>query len=115
MVDCAIRFLCPCIKSVDWGPIVFAYICFSVCLQNALILVQTFEIVSDSAFIFHMRIFVERLFPLGPRLRSSAKVKVKYHVTFHYLPLDGMINIPIYLVWGCWVQLNSTNFCLQIT
>ena len=27
----------------------------------------------------------------------------------HYLPLDGMINIPIYLVWGCWVQLNSTQ------
>ena len=28
----------------------------------------------------------------------------------HYLPLDGMINIPIYVVWGCWVQLNSTQF-----
>ena len=28
----------------------------------------------------------------------------------HYLPLDGMINIPIYQVWGCWVQLNSTQF-----
>ena len=25
---------------------------------------------------------------------------------WHYLPIDGMINIPIYLVWGLWVQLN---------
>ena len=30
--------------------------------------------------------------------------------TFRYLPLDGMINILIYLVWGCWVQLNLTHF-----
>ena len=28
----------------------------------------------------------------------------------HYLPLDGMINIPIYLVWGFWVQLDSAQF-----
>ena len=28
----------------------------------------------------------------------------------HYLPLDGMINIPIYLVLGCWVQLHTTHF-----
>ena len=34
---------------------------------------------------------------------------------YHYLPLDGMINIPIYLVWECWVLLNSTQFYLQIT
>ena len=33
----------------------------------------------------------------------------------HYLPLDGMINIPIYLVWGCWVQLNSIAFVDHIT
>ena len=25
----------------------------------------------------------------------------------HYLPLDGMVYIPIYRVWGCWVQLKS--------
>ena len=29
-------------------------------------------------------------------------------------PLDGMINIPIYLVWGCWVQLNSIFFADHI-
>ena len=28
----------------------------------------------------------------------------------HYLPLDDMINIPVYLVRGCWVQLISTQF-----
>ena len=28
----------------------------------------------------------------------------------HYLPLDDMIIIPIYVVWGCWVQLNPTQF-----
>ena len=31
-------------------------------------------------------------------------------VSNNYLPLDGMINIPIYLVWGCWVQFNSNQF-----
>ena len=35
--------------------------------------------------------------------------------SLHYLPLDGMINIPIYLVLGCWVQLDSFFFFLQIT
>ena len=24
----------------------------------------------------------------------------------HYLPLNGMVNIPVYLVWEYWVQLN---------
>ena len=28
---------------------------------------------------------------------------------FHYLPLDGMVNIPIYLVWASWVR-NGTTF-----
>ena len=37
--------------------------------------------------------YVEYLFTLYPLV--------------HYLPLDGMINIPTYLVWRCWVQLNS--------
>ena len=27
----------------------------------------------------------------------------------HYLPLDGMVNIPIYLVWASWVR-NGTTF-----
>ena len=27
----------------------------------------------------------------------------------HYLPLDGMVNIPIYLVWAYWVR-NGTTF-----
>ena len=35
---------------------------------------------------------------------------VIYRTVRHYLPLVGMINIPIYLVWGCSVQLNSTHF-----
>ena len=33
----------------------------------------------------------------------------------HNLPLDGMVNIPIYLVWECWVQLNSILFADHIT
>ena len=33
---------------------------------------------------------------------------------YHYLPQDGMINIPIYLVWGCWLQLNSFFFADNI-
>ena len=27
----------------------------------------------------------------------------------HYLPLDGILQVPIYLVWACWVQ-NLTTF-----
>ena len=38
-----------------------------------------------------------------------------FHKHLHYLPLDGMINIPIYLVWGFWVQLNSIFFADHIT
>ena len=38
-----------------------------------------------------------------------------YPQKMHYLPLDGMINIHIYLVWERRVQLNSTQFYLQIT
>ena len=36
---------------------------------------------------------------------------------YHYLPLDGMVNIhvPIYLVWKCWVQLDSVLFADHIT
>ena len=33
----------------------------------------------------------------------------------HYLPLDGMINIPKYLVRGCWVQLIFFFFADHIT
>ena len=40
---------------------------------------------------------------------SICWLKIKMH-PFHYLPLHGMINIPIYLVWECWVQLNSIFF-----
>ena len=27
----------------------------------------------------------------------------------HYLPQDGMVDIPIYLIWGSWVT-NGTTF-----
>ena len=26
----------------------------------------------------------------------------------HYVPLDGMVNIPIYLVWASWVRKVTT-------
>ena len=29
-------------------------------------------------------------------------------------PLDDMINIPNYLAWGCWVQLNSIFYADHI-
>ena len=32
-----------------------------------------------------------------------------------YLQLNGMVNLPIYLVWECWVQLNSISFADHIT
>ena len=35
---------------------------------------------------------------------------ISYLPFSHYDQLDAMINILIYLVWGCWVQLNSTHF-----
>ena len=38
-----------------------------------------------------------------------------YNLTFHYLPLDPMVNIPLYLVWECWVQLNSILFADHVT
>ena len=50
----------------------------------------------------------------GAQMRGHIYSNVLESVHFvkgHYLPLDGMINIPIYLVWGCWVQLNSKFFC----
>ena len=33
----------------------------------------------------------------------------------HNLPLDGMVNIPMYLVWEYWVQLNSILFADHVT
>ena len=33
----------------------------------------------------------------------------------HYPPPDGMVNIPIYLVWECWVPPNSILFADLIT
>ena len=32
-----------------------------------------------------------------------------YPQKMHYLPLDGMVNVPIYLVWASWVR-NGTTF-----
>ena len=29
----------------------------------------------------------------------------------HYLPLDGIVNMPIYLVWGPWLGNGSTFLC----
>ena len=36
--------------------------------------------------------------------------ETNFHRLFdcHYLPLDGMVNIPIYLVWECWVRNGIT-------
>ena len=34
---------------------------------------------------------------------------LQYSAPSHYLPLDGMVNIPIYLVWASWVR-NGTTF-----
>ena len=29
----------------------------------------------------------------------------------HHIPLDGMVNIPIYLVWASWVKNGTTFLC----
>ena len=44
--------------------------------------------------------------PVSKRKQFSA---VWMAVLDHYLPLDGMVNIPIYLVWAFWVR-NGTTF-----
>ena len=51
-------------------------------------------------------------FPFQTLFTSIIRVK---NITRHYLPLNGMVNIPIYLVWECWVQHNSILFADHIT
>ena len=56
-----------------------------------------------------LELFFTRVAMYGTILNPAISPKIK-----HYLPLDGTINMPIYLVWGCWVQLNSIFFADHI-
>ena len=40
---------------------------------------------------------------------NQIKFSVDHQGLLHYLPLDCMVNIPIYLVWASWVR-NGTTF-----
>ena len=44
--------------------------------------------------------------------KVTTKLRIVYDVSSkpHYLPLDGMVNIPIYLVWGAGYSSTQLNF-----
>ena len=44
----------------------------------------------------------------SPRTRLGTNNLRVEQIWGHYLPLDGMVNIPTYLVWASWVRNGST-------
>ena len=54
------------------------------------------------------------------RLKSKLKLNkgnnsINNNDSLHYLPLDGMVNIPIYLVWASWVRNRTTFLSYNVT